>query len=145
MAGKKRDEDGTEQLVERAERLTRKLGQHATEKAERKMGSQSRGFFQPRSAILGGVVAFLFLLCREAWRAHIQGVISPDPLVDPAVGTPKAVGAQHAGLRFVADLRAGTSLSMPSFSKRSEGPCTMFLCARSHVVRFAPDVRAAEF
>lgn len=136
--GKKKEteEQDIHPLLDRAERLAKKLNRPAIAESARRMGDGgSGGFFRLRPAVFGGIVAFLFLLCREAWRAHIQGVLSPEPVVDNGGVKPRAVGSQHAGLRFVADLRAGTSLSTLGFEKRSDGPCTPLLCSRGHVVR----------
>ena len=44
-------------------------------------------------------------------------------------------GAAHAGLRFCADLRAGSSLSALDFTAHAAGDCRPSSCSRSHVVR----------
>lgn len=126
-------EQNAEPLIERAEKLAKRYDAPAIGTASRRMAGGGGSFF--RTAVFGGLLAFLFLLSREAWRAHIQGVTSPEPVADPAGGNPRSVGSQHAGLRFVADFRAGTSLSTLSLGKRSDGLCVPFMCSRSYVVR----------
>lgn len=133
MTGASKKEPEPLAAIQRAENLAKRLERPVIDDSA--ASEQAGGFFRPRTAVLGALMAFLFLLCRETWRAQIQAALSPAPAFDPRGNKPRAVGSQHAGLRFIADLRAGTALSPLSLNTRADGVCTPGVCRRSHVVR----------